>query len=130
MPEIITSHLTHFAWAAVCLIVALLVHFWPTIKAKAAAYWDKVKAAFAKDDAKVKAQVEQTVAAEVKKVADATADSVKALITRMETLERVLALAAASASATVVNNAPATQVDTGAPTAPVQGWVAPAAPQA
>ena len=128
MPEIITSHLTHFAWAAVCLIVALLVHFWPTIKAKAAAYWGKIKAAFAKDEAKVKDQVEQAVAAEVKKVADSTASEVQSLITRIETLERALALAAASA--TVVNNAPAAQVDTGAPTTPVQGWVAPAAPQA
>lgn len=125
MPEIITSHLTHFEWAAVCLIVALLVHFWPTIKAKVATNWAKIKAAFAKDEAKVKGQVEQAVAAEVKKVADATSASVLALVTRIETLEK--ALAAAAASTTVVNIAPAAQVDA---VAPVQGWVAPAAPQA
>jgi cell division protein FtsL len=47
MPEIVTTHLTHIYWALVCLLVAVLVHFWPTIKT-----WWAARAAAAEAEGK------------------------------------------------------------------------------
>jgi peptidoglycan hydrolase CwlO-like protein len=54
MPEIITSHLTHIYWALFCLLVAVLVHFWPTIKT----WWAARKAAAEAEAKRVKAALE------------------------------------------------------------------------
>jgi hypothetical protein len=54
MPEIISSHLTHFYWALVCLAVALLVHHAPQIKV----WWAAKKAAAEVEAKKAKALAE------------------------------------------------------------------------
>jgi hypothetical protein len=54
MPEIITSHLTHIYWALFCLLVAVLVHFWPTIKT----WWAARAAAAAAEEKRIKAALE------------------------------------------------------------------------
>ena len=144
MPELITAHLTHFSWAAVCLLVAVLVHFWPTIKAKAAAGWASLKASFQRDEAKARAVgelVEQAVQGEVKKVTDATSASVMALVTRIETLERAFKaaveaqvqadaskVASAAPILVTITNPPGSELAQEAE--PVKAWAPPAAPQA
>jgi len=87
MPEIITSHLTHIVWGLVCMMVAFLVHFWPSIKA----WWAQIKADLGTDERRVKAilellrdQVEVSVQKEMAKVAD----DVQSVKTRIETAEK------------------------------------------
>jgi len=52
--DFISSHLTHIYWAVFCVLVAVVVHFWPTIKA----WWAARKAAALAEEKRLKALAE------------------------------------------------------------------------
>jgi hypothetical protein len=79
MPEIITSHLTHIYWALFCLLVAVLVHFWPTIKT----WWAARKAAAEAEAKRVKAAAEAE-AKRVKAALELAAGDVESVYTRIK----------------------------------------------
>jgi hypothetical protein len=77
----------HVLWALAVVLVAALVKYWPSIKARAAAGWTSFKTAFAKDEKGVKAVAELALQDVETAMADAAAE-ILALKTRIATIEK------------------------------------------
>jgi|GEM_PF-6636386 flagellar biosynthesis/type III secretory pathway M-ring protein FliF/YscJ len=117
MPEIVTTHLTHIYWALVCLLVAVLVHFWPTIKT-----WWAARAAAAEAEGKRAKALAELAAVDVeslfKRIEDAFDAKVKALEAKAKDMEsRIDARVAADALKVAAAVDPATD-PASAPAAP------------
>ena len=90
MFDFISSHLTHIYWAVFCVLVAVVVHYWPTIKA----WWAARKAAALAEEKRIKAALELAagdvealyarIRADVKGDVDALEAKVKALEARLD----------------------------------------------
>ena len=133
MFDFISSHLTHIYWAVFCVLVAVVVHYWPTIKA----WWAARKAAALAEEKRLKALAEVAagdieglytrIKLDVQGDISALVKQVKALELR---IDNQVAADEAKAKTVIINAQTTVAADPAPEAAQVQGWVPPAAAKA
>ena len=130
MFDFISSHLTHIYWAVFCVLVAVVVHYWPTIKA----WWAARKAAALAEEKRLKALAEVAagdieglytrIKLDVQGDISALVKQVKALELR---IDNQVAADEAKAKTVIINAQTTVAADPAPEAAQVHGWAPPVA---